>query len=178
MHTVVTPRYLPPKLEAPVRRLAIVVATALLILECPMPSSAQAPGITQHSTGELDARATVAAFGRRIGQVSVLAPKEQVAKGMDDIYAAHVAPELLSRWKNDPETAAGKRTSSPSPERIDVERVEARGADAFVVTGKVILLTAKERRDGGIFSSHPVTMTVTRRNGRWLITAYEEKFEN
>ena len=41
--------------------------------------------------------------------------------------------------------------------------------------GKVILLTAQERRDGGIFQANPVTMTVEQRRGKWVITAYDEQ---
>jgi hypothetical protein len=44
-----------------------------------------------------------------------------------------------------------------------------------VVKGKVILLTAQERRDGGIFQANPVTMTVEQRHGKWVITAYHEQ---
>ena len=32
-----------------------------------------------------------------------------------------------------------------------------------------------ERRDGGVFAANPVTMTLAKRQGRWMITAYEER---
>jgi hypothetical protein len=117
----------------------------------------------------------VVEFGKRLGEVSVLAPKEMVAAAMDRAYSAYVAADLLSAWRSDPKKAPGKRTSSPSPARIDIGTIRARGHDAFVVTGHVILLTAKERRDGGVFAANPVTMTIEKRQGKWVITAYEER---
>ena len=121
------------------------------------------------------ARAVVAEFGKRLREVSVLAPKQMAAAAMDRAYSTYVAAELLATWKSDPEKAPGKRTSSPSPERIDISTIKASGRHALVVTGKVILLTAKERRDGGVFAANPVTMTIAKRQGKWLITAYEER---
>jgi hypothetical protein len=107
--------------------------------------------------------------------VALLAPKEMVTKAMDEEYSTLVSPDLLTIWKNDPEKAPGKRTSSPTPERIDISSIEAKGHDTYVVKGKVILLTAQERRDGGIFHANPVTMTVQQRHGKWVITAYHEQ---
>lgn len=123
-------------------------------------------------------RTVVTEFGTRLREVSVLAPKEIAARAMDQAYSTYVAAPLLASWKNDPKKAPGKRTSSPSPERIDISTVKATGRDAFVVTGKVILLTAKERRDGGVFAANPVTMTLAKQQGRWMIAAYEEREAN
>jgi hypothetical protein len=129
--------------------------------------------------GEEEAvRTVVSGFGKRLREVSVLAPKEIAARAMDQAYSTYVAAPLLAGWKKNPEKAPGKRTSSPSPERIGISTVKANGRDAFVVTGKVILLTAKERRDGGVFAANPVTMTLAKRQGRWMITAYEEREAN
>lgn len=107
--------------------------------------------------------------------VAILAPKEMVVAAMDQEYSAYVAANLLATWKNNPEIAPGKRTSSPSPERIDISSIEATGHDSYAVTGKVILLTAQERREGGVFQANPVTMIVARQHGKWVITAYTEK---
>ena len=120
-------------------------------------------------------RTVVTDFGKRLRMVAVLAPKDIAGKAMDDAYSPFVAPDLLARWKNDPQRAPGKRTSSPSPERIDITSITAKGHDTYGVTGKVILLTAQERREGGIFQANSVTITVAQQQGKWVITAYEEK---
>jgi hypothetical protein len=156
------------------RMLAIAGAVVLLTVMAPPQSRAQAQATT-HKTGEGEVKALVAEFGKRLREVSVAAPKEMAIAAMDRAYSPYVAADLLAAWKNDPEKAPGKRTSSPSPERIDISTMKATGRDAFVVTGKVILLTAKERRDGGVFAANPVTMTIARRDGKWLITTYEER---
>ena len=150
------------------RMLAIVLFAFLATTQASAQTAAS-------KTGQEEAvRTVVAEFGKRLRQVSVLAPKQMAAAAMDQAYATYVAADLLAAWKKDPEKAPGKRTSSPSPERIDVSTIKASGRDAFNVTGEVILLTAKERRDGGVFAANPVTMMVAKRGGRWLITAYEE----
>ncbi len=120
-------------------------------------------------------RRVVADFGKQLRSVSVLAPPADVAAGMQKAYAAFVTPDLLESWKRAPLNAPGKRASSPSPERIDIDTIAAMGRDAFTVVGKVILLTDQERRNGGIFQANPVTMTVVHRKGKWLISNYVEK---
>jgi hypothetical protein len=93
----------------------------------------------------------VTEFGKRLRMVAVLAPKEIAAKTMDEAYSSFVAPDLLESWKSNPETAPGKRTSSPSPERIDVISIRAKGWNAYMVAGNVILLTSQERREVASF---------------------------
>ena len=119
-------------------------------------------------------RAVVAEFGRRLRMVAVLAGKDLAARAMEEQYAALVSKDLLAAWQENPERAPGKRTSSPSPERIDISAIKAKGDNAYEVKGKVILLTAQERREGGVFQANPVTMTVLLQDGRWVIAAYCE----
>jgi hypothetical protein len=161
------------KREAAMRMMATVAAAVLVLAYNASHVSAQ-----QADVGAPDrqaARAVVTTFGKRLRLVATLAPQAIAAEAMDKAYADLVSPELLTAWKAHPETAPGKHTSSPSPERIDISAVRARGWQTFVVTGKVILLTAQERRDGGVFQANPVTITVVRQHGKWLIAAYAEK---
>ena len=158
------------------RTIAIVGAAILLTTSGPSHLWAKAPpAIHRTSDQETAVKTVVTEFGKRLRMVAVLAPKEMVTKAMDEEYSAFVSADLLAMWRNNPEEAPGKRTSSPSPERIDISSIEAQGPDAYVVKGKVILLTAQERRDGGIFQANPVTMMVEQRHGKWVITAYDEQ---
>jgi hypothetical protein len=134
-------------------RIIVVVSAAILLTTSgTSPLWAQAPTAIPRTSDQATAvRTVVTEFGKRLRMVAVLAPKEMVAKAMDEEYPALVSTDLLAIWKNNPEKAPGKRTSSPSPERIDISSIEAKGHDTYVVKGRVILLTAQERRDGGIF---------------------------
>jgi hypothetical protein len=157
----------------PMRVIAIAIAASLVTLHAPMPASAQTP--VSVSTRDREAvTMVVTEFGKRLRMVAVLAPKEAAAKAMEEAYSGLVAPDLLAAWKQDPKRAPGKRTSSPSPERIDISAIKAKGQGAYAVAGKVILLTAQERRQGGVFQANPVAMTVAQRHGKWVISAYRE----
>jgi hypothetical protein len=153
--------------------IAVVNAAILLIITGAAPSWTQASASISGTTEQMQVvRTIVTEFGKRLRMVAVLAPKDMVTQAMNQEYATFVAADLLTTWKNNPENAPGKRTSSPSPERIDITSIEAKGRDAYMVTGKVILLTAQERREGGIFQANPVSITVAQQHGKWVITAY------
>jgi hypothetical protein len=163
------------KREAAMRMMA-TVAAAFLALACnAWHVSAQRPRADADAPNRQAARAVVNAFGKHLRLVATLAPRAIAAAAIDQAYTDLVAPELLAAWKAHPETAPGKHVSSPSPERIDIGAIRAKGRQIFEVTGKVILLTAQERRDGGVFQANPVTITVARQHGKWLIVAYAER---
>ena len=96
----------------------LVTALALLTPGDFSAARAQAPASTAASADQEQAvRTVVGEFGKRLGQVSVLAPVAMAAAAMDNAYAGYVAPDLLAKWKQSPQLAPGKQTSSPSPER-------------------------------------------------------------
>jgi hypothetical protein len=148
-------------------RIIVVVGAAILLTTSGTSHLwAETPiAIHRASDQETAVKTVVTEFGKRLRMVAVLAPKEMVTKAMDEEYSAFVSVDLLAMWRNNPEKAPGKRTSSPSPERIDISSIEARGHDTYVVKGKVILLTAQKPREGGIFQANPVTMTVEQQHG-------------
>jgi hypothetical protein len=170
------PRHVEQATEVTMRTIIVVGAAVLLTISGISRLWAEAPtAIHRTSDQETAVKTVVTEFGKRLRMVAIMAPKEMVTKAMDEQYSTLVSADLLAHWKNNPEKAPGKRTSSPSPERIDISSIEAKGHDTYVVKGKVILLTAQERRDGGIFQANPVTMTVEQRPGKWVITAYDEQ---
>src|SRR4051812_4438685 len=105
------------------RRFVVAAAVAVLAVTATTPSRAQAP-VTAGAANEAQVRTVVTEFGKRLREVSVMAPKAAAAKAMDGAYAAYVAPGLLAAWKRDPQKAAGKQTSSPYPARIDIETIK------------------------------------------------------
>ena len=67
----------------------------------------------------------------------------------------------------DPESAPGRLTSSPWPDRIEIDNVQAAGTDEYLVTGWVIEKTSADE------TKYPVQITVSKVDGSWLITAWQ-----
>jgi len=111
----------------------------------------------------------VKSFGDRLKSVSLLAPKDTVVKSIEENYGNLVTPELLEKWKADPQNAPGRLTSSPWPERIDIKSVKRLNSDAYEVQGEVIEVTSVEVEKGGAAASRPITLGIKRVEGRWLI---------
>ena len=115
-------------------------------------------------------RGLVEAFGRKLQMVSVLAPEDILRASMREHYADYVSPALLEAWLNDPESAPGRLTSSPWPDRIEVRSVEKKADDAYRVEGDIIETTSA---DGEPAAKRPVTLEVRNVDGRWRIVAVE-----
>jgi hypothetical protein len=122
---------------------------------------------------EAAVRKVVEAFGDELKDVSLLAPKEDVAAQMQANYAAYIASELLVQWENDPANAPGRLTSSPWPERIEIRTMTKESDLRYSVEGDIVEVT---NEGGGIgempteAARRPVSMTVEKRGGDWLIT--------
>lgn len=127
--------------------------------------------ITSHPQGvfdgqhEGDVRTVVAGFGNALSTVSLAAP--DVAIQIRTAYAPYVAPELLAVWESDPSRAPGRDTSGPWPDHIVVEEVTQRSADTYDVQGYLAIVASADAH------TTPVSITVTRIGGSYLITRFE-----
>ena len=130
----------------------------------------QAQGQTQD---EQVVRAIVSQFGSKLKMVSLLAPHQDIAKAMDDNYAPYVASELLTQWKDYPEYAPGRLTSSPSPDRIEILSVQTDTEGSFTVLGNVIETTSADSITHSGAKTYPITVRIENRSGAWLITLLE-----
>lgn len=119
-------------------------------------------------------RTQVTGFGAALRMVSLLAPQEQVETAMQQYYGAYTAPELLSQWETSPQSAPGRLTSSPWPERIDVSSVKKIADDTYVVEGAVIEVTSADTRESGAAASYPVIITLQKRGDAWLIVGFQK----
>ncbi len=108
-------------------------------------------------------------FGKKLKNVSLLAPKEVLYESMDENYANYIAEELLQRWKLDPQEALGKLVSSPWPERIDIKSIEKINESEYVVKGFIIELTSNEIEHGGIAAKRLAEFTVINIDNKWVI---------
>ena len=111
-------------------------------------------------------------FGLRLKDVSILAPPILVATAMDTHYAPYVASETLAEWKANPDSAPGRLTSSPWPERIEVGTT-TREDQTAQVEGVVVEYTSEIAAHGGQAVGYPVVVTLERRTEGWKITSFE-----
>jgi len=119
-------------------------------------------------------RAVVAQFGAHMQKVSLFAPDApaQIA----DEYAPYASSSLIQKWQANRSFAPGRGLSSPWPDRIDISAVTKKGS-AYLVQGIVDEVTSQEVAHGGIAAEFPVTITLTKYQGQWLITGYDAGVE-
>jgi len=120
---------------------------------------------------EAAARAVVKDFGGELQKVSLLDPSASSTMAVQ--YSPYVVPELLAAWQKDPESAPGRLTSSPWPDRIEVVQTTPQGA-GYVMQAAVLLKTSAEA-EGENAGIVPVIIQVVQREGKWLIAAYQEQ---
>ncbi|WP_101698578.1 hypothetical protein [Clostridium minihomine] len=116
----------------------------------------------------------VESFGDALKMVSLTAPDDVVAKNIKEQYAAFVTPELLAIWQSKPQSAPGRRVSSPWPDRIEVKKIEADGNGGYVVLGEVIEVTSTELESGGAAAQYPITLQVIKQENAWRISSVEQ----
>jgi len=123
-------------------------------------------------------RETVEGFGRALQQVSLLAPDRLLEASLREHYAAFVTPALLQQWTSDPALAPGRLTSSPWPDRIEIESI-TRDAEKCVVRGFVVYATSADsamNMDGA--GSDALREDVALRlvhDDRWRISAFQRE---
>lgn len=141
--------------------IVILAAAALFIhyvLERPVPADRTA-----------EAAELVQAFGAELKNVPLLADESSRNDAFDTYYGKLVAPELLSMWKQDPQSAPGRLVSSPAPERIDIASVARTEGGGYQFEASVI-----ETAQGSEASRYPASITVEERAGVLMITAFQK----
>lgn len=178
------------------RMARIACIAALVAASCgqptPMPEgdtaastgSGSPPGremrVTQSGAGcdTAAARRVVEGFGDELKRVPLLAPESTVRSAIREVYSPYVTPELLERWLASPASAPGRESSSPWPERIQIDTVLAEGAGTCRIEGQIIYLTSVETTQGGAAALRAVTLLARQVEGDgWRISSYEEATE-
>lgn len=108
-------------------------------------------------------------FGAYEKSISLQADPEILKSDIQQNYGIFVTDALLQAWRADPLHAPGRLTSSPWPDRIEIDAVTPQGA-GYIVTGRIIMLT-----NTGPVGEVPVIMQVIQENGTWKIAVYQEQ---
>lgn len=111
---------------------------------------------------------TVQGFGGVLKNVSLFS--RSAAKDIEETYKTFLSPELLALWKEDPSRAIGRFTSSPWPDRIEITGIRKSDSGSYEVTGNIIEITSIEEVQGGIAAKRPITLSLVKSDGKWLIT--------
>ena len=125
------------------------------------------------ANAEQQARIVVVDFGQAMQSVSVMASTDVAAGEIAQEYGPYVDPKLLAVWEENPAIAPGRVTSSPWPDHIMVNSVTDDGLGGFHVQGSVIELTSQDIAAGTQTAADPVVVTVSKVNGKWLISAWQ-----
>lgn len=130
-----------------------------------------------HSSGSdiAQVRMTVYGLGDNLVEVPLLAPADVVGFAMDKYYALYVRPDLLAKWKADPKNAPGRLTSSPWPDRIDIDSATKNADGTYTVDAEIIDVAHGVATSTDITSKTPVRFTVSLGPDGWQITGYEKR---
>lgn len=155
-------------------RLRATAAGLVLLLGTGLIAARVWLGRSKAMAEEADRRAVtnvVEEFGKRLQMVSLLAPTDVLASSMNEQYGQLVAPELIQEWLADPLKAPGRMTSSPWPDRIEIDRVTKKAPKTWEVEGTVVEVTSVEKQHGGAAVRRGISLGVEKVGGQWLITS-------
>lgn len=116
------------------------------------------------------ARAVVERFGKRMQDISVLAPPDAVRAELPKAYGGLLSPALLKTWQAHPDQIIGREGSSPWPDRIEVKKLDC-AAGTCRVAGNVDYITSNEVAHGGVFMRRAITLDLTNTARGWRIAA-------
>ena len=144
----------------------MIGASSLALAACSPAAPAATPAPTPTVSAETEVRVVVSEFGVRLKNVSLLAA--DAAAQMQAGYGNLVTAELLAQWQASPQNAPGRLTSSPWPERIEIETVTLVSNQEYRVAGTLVEATSDNPRA----NAYSVNITVSLVDGTWLISAY------
>jgi hypothetical protein len=110
----------------------------------------------------------VQSFGAYEKSISLQADTELLKSDIQQNYSQFVTDALLQQWRADPKNAPGRLTSSPWPDRIEIDSVSPQGA-GYIVSGRIVMMTST-----GVSGEVPVVLLVMREKDTWKIAVYQE----
>lgn len=128
--------------------------------------SEEHPPEETNNQAEKVVRELVETFGSRLQNVSLLGPEGDLEKSMQENYGELVTPKLVEKWLDDPLNAPGRLTSSPWPDRIEINTLQEKSKFVYAVTGEIIDITSGEKLANRI----PIELLVEKIGGKWLIS--------
>jgi hypothetical protein len=152
--------------------ITLIIITLCIILFVSQKKSEPAATPNEPISSEADdaIRAQVTEFGSKLKNVSLLMSPTDVRSQMELHYGKFLTPELLLEWQREPAKALGRSVSSPWPDRIEVVSITNDDNTGYKVEGNVIEVTSADKPLEPT-AIYPVTLTVQKRDGDWLISS-------
>lgn len=110
-------------------------------------------------------------FGRELTNVTIIDPENVVAEQIKEHYTPYLTSNLLSKWVLDPSLAMGRTTSSPWPDRIEVDSMEKVDNDRIKVQGYVVWVASGGQNGVEVTATVPAVFFVKKDSstGKFLI---------
>ena len=151
------------------KRYIVLFLSLLMITACSSGPKAQPTEPGDPAEQEAAVRVVVEEFGKKLQMVSLLAPADVLQKSMEENYGGLVEATLIRQWIANPVTAPGRLTSSPWPDRIDVNSVIMQQDGSFQVDGTLIEVTSAEQGTDKAAARRPITLHLVKSEEEWLI---------
>ena len=86
--------------------------------------------------------ALVENFGSKMKDVSLSSPKNIIISEMKSAYSPFISKSLMDSWEQDPSEIIGRLTSSPWPEKIEIDSIEKLDKYKIDVKGKIVYVAS------------------------------------
>jgi hypothetical protein len=111
----------------------------------------------------------VGEFGARLKDVEITASNQNVITAVDFNLKLLITNRLYQELVQNMSKIPGRYVSSPWPERIEIASVQRLDSGSYTVNGSQILMTSDALAHGGNAGETPITLTLKKVNGTWLI---------
>ena len=111
----------------------------------------------------------VGEFGARLKDVVITTSDQDVITAVDFNLKQLITDRLYQVFVQDKIRIPGRYVSSPWPERIEIASVQMLDSGSCTVNGSQIVMTDDTLAHGGNAGETPITLTLKKVNGIWLI---------
>jgi hypothetical protein len=113
-------------------------------------------------------------FGRQLQNVSLLGPDSILTRQIRESYAPFATQAQLEAWLAAPQSAPGRKASSPWPDRVEIDSVRAGENGSCVVDGRLIYVSSGDAPSSSGAIRENVSIRLSDEGG-WKVSRWETK---
>ena len=111
----------------------------------------------------------VGEFGARLKDVVITTSDQNVITAVDFNLKQLITDRLYQVFVQDKIRIPGRYVSSPWPERIEINSIQMLDSGSYTVHGSQVVMTDDTVAHGGNAGEEPITLTLKKVNGIWLV---------
>jgi hypothetical protein len=111
----------------------------------------------------------VGEFGARLKDVVITTSDQDVISAVDFNLKQLITDRLYQVFVQDKIRIPGRYVSRPWPERIEINSVQMLDSGSYTVHGNQVVMTDDTVAHGGNAGEEPITLTLKKVNGVWLV---------